>query len=65
MIAINLDGGWFVLQEAIKLMIEKGNGGRVVNMSSVTATRWFDFWRLKSQHQRKFETSIWQEDRSF
>jgi len=39
MIAINLDGGWFVLQEAIKLMIEKGNGGRVVNMSSVTATR--------------------------
>ena len=39
MVKINLDGGWFVLQDAIKLMIEKGNGGRVVNMSSIVATR--------------------------
>jgi len=35
--SINLDGAWFVMQEAIKLMIERGNGGRIVNMSSVTA----------------------------
>ena len=27
--SINLDGAWFVMQEAIKLMIERGNGGRI------------------------------------
>lgn len=35
-LSVNLDGMWYVLKHAIKLMVEGGKGGRIVNMGSVT-----------------------------
>jgi len=37
MMDINLNGAWYTLKYGVKLMVECGNGGRVVNLSSLTA----------------------------
>ena len=32
---VNINGAWYTLKYGVKLMEEAGNGGRVVNISSV------------------------------
>jgi len=50
----NVNGMWYVLKYGIKLMIDSGNGGRIVNNGSLTGITGTPFYKLHKNHIKFF-----------